>query len=506
MNNETILQSRWKNTDIKLKEYLLKYTKLNRKTQDKIQDIFNDVDFSFNELNKPITTTRRKRLLRTVEQWRDDGLLVGYFEYVVNNLLSKRIITNEELLEVLLWGVYIEERSKLDEFEKNLFTEVGQDLYTQGIEEINPKKKKNYSLTWEYIWSLLTLPSSKGNKWITYVEALALTNSQEIKKQAIIQLQQDKDLTVDDDIFKNILRKQRNRYLSINDDKISGALESKIEEIGNKAIAKSEEDIGNKDLKARFIAVIDERTTKMCRGMNNMLFNVNDLNKFYRYSDEDKKDIYYEVKGLQVGINLPPISNHFHYCRSTITYQLEESIANEVRDSIKVSNEYDKEQYYRYKKLLDNNFPYANVEDFTKMKYNNPSEWNKLKSLYRNKKEVEKFKDKYSKIKHNENGYIVDTNVWTSHQSIPKEYRPNAVIKSVTKSKNGTESISRNIYDDNARLVKQIHNDNHGFPKAHPYGVNGEHIHEFIWENNKIVNRTTRELNEIERKENGDII
>lgn len=343
MNNETILQSRWKNTDIKLKEYLLKYTKLNRKTQDKIQDIFNDVDFSFNELNKPITTTRRKRLLRTVEQWRDDGLLVGYFEYVVNNLLSKRIITNEELLEVLLWGVYIEERSKLDEFEKNLFTEVGQDLYTQGIEEINPKKKKNYSLTWEYIWSLLTLPSSKGNKWITYVEALALTNSQEIKKQAIIQLQQDKDLTVDDDIFKNILRKQRNRYLSINDDKISGALESKIEEIGNKAIAKAGEDIGNKDLKARFIAVIDERTTKMCRGMNNMLFNVNDLNKFYRYSDEDKKDIYYEVKGLQVGINLPPISNHFHYCRSTITYQLEESIANEVRDSIKVSNEYDKE-------------------------------------------------------------------------------------------------------------------------------------------------------------------
>ena len=29
-----------------------------------------------------------------------------------------------------------------------------------------------------------------------------------------------------------------------------------------------------------------------------------------------------KVKGLVLGINLPPISHHFHFCRSTITYQV----------------------------------------------------------------------------------------------------------------------------------------------------------------------------------------
>lgn len=506
MDNNTILKDRWKFTDIKLNEYLKLYNKVNKKTQDKLQDIFNNIDFEYTDLNKPISQSERKKLERIVDDWKKDKVLVGYFKYNVDNLLKKRNITYKDMLDVLIWGAYKLERSELDEYENLLFSEISQDLYTQGIKEINPTKKKRWSLTWEYIWSLLCLPNVKGTSWINYIEALALTNAQEIQRQAVIQLQQNKKPDINDEVFKNIIRKQKNRYININGDKISGALESEIEEIGNKAILKAGEDVGEKDLKARFIAVIDSRTTKMCRGMNNMLFNVNDWNKFYRYSDDDKRDVYYEVKGLQAGINLPPIINHFHYCRSTITYQLEESTANEVRESIKVANEYDKEQYHRYKNLLENDFPYANVEEFTKMKYNNPNEWNELKSLYRAKKEVEKYKDKYSEIKHNKDGYIIDTNIWTSHQSIPKEYRPNAVIKSITKSKSGVESISRSIYDNKARLIKQIHNDNHGYPKGHPYGVNGEHVHEFIWENNKIVNRTIRELIESERKENGDIL
>lgn len=506
MDNNTILNDRWKFTDMKLKEYLKLYNKVNKRTQDKLQDIFNSIDFEYLDLNKPISQSERKKLERIVVDWKKDKILAGYFKYNVDNLLRKRNITYKDMLDILIWGAYKLERTELDEYENLLFNEVSQDLYNQGIKEINPIKKKKWSLTWEYIWSLLCLPNVKGASWINYIEALALTNAQEIQRQAIIQLQQNKKPDINDEVFKNIIRKQKNRYININGDKISGALESEIEEIGNKAILKAGEDVGEKDLKARFIAVIDGRTTKMCRGMNNMLFNVNDWNRFYRYSDEDKKDVYYEVKGLQVGINLPPIINHFHYCRSTITYQLEESIANEVRKNIKVANEYDKEQYHRYKKLLDNDFPYANVEEFTKMKYNNSNKWNELKSLYRARKEIEKYKDKYSEIKHNEDGYIVDTNTWTSHQHIPSKYRPNAVIKQITRTKNGVESISRNIYDKDSKLIKQIHNSNHGNSKAHPYGVNGEHVHEFIWENDNIVGRIVRELTESERKENGDIL
>lgn len=54
-----------------------------------------------------------------------------------------------------------------------------------------------------------------------------------------------------------------------------------------------------------------------------MLFYVNDWNKFYRYSDIDGKDVLYTVNGLEQGINLSPINNHFHWCRSTVTYQID---------------------------------------------------------------------------------------------------------------------------------------------------------------------------------------
>lgn len=323
MNNNTILNNRWKYTDNRLKEYLRVYKKISSRTQDNIQDIFNSISYSYIDLNKTISTSSRKKLERIVDEWKENNLLSGYFKYKVDELMKKKNITNEEMLDILLWGAYVKERSQLDEYEQQLFIDVGNNLYKQGIDEIKPKKKKKWSLTWEYIWSLLTLPNIKGDKWTTYVEAIALTYSQEIKRQAMINLQQNKKLDIFDDIFQNIIKKQQNKYLSINDDKYSGALDSEVVEIANQSLLRAGEDAGDKQLQVRFIAEVDERTTEMCLSMDNMLFNVNDWNRFYRYSASDGRDVYYVVKGLEVGVNLPPINNHFHYCRSTITYLID---------------------------------------------------------------------------------------------------------------------------------------------------------------------------------------
>lgn len=323
MNNNVILTNRWKYTDDKLKEYLKVYKKINSHTQDKIQDIFNSVNYNYLDLNKPISIVQRKKLLRIVDEWQESNLLNGYFKYMVDELLKKIYITNEEMLEVLLWGAYVKERKQIDKYEQVLFTEIGQDLYKQGIQEINPKKKKKFSLTWEYIWSLLCLSNAKGNKWTTYVEALALTNAQELKKQAMIHLQQNKKLNIEDEVFKNIVSKQQNRYLSINKNKYSGSLDSQVREIANQSFIKAGKDVGDKKLQARFISEKDEKTTKMCESMDNMLFYVNDWNTFQRYSHDDGRIVNYKVFGLVLGINLPPIVNHFHYCRSTITYLID---------------------------------------------------------------------------------------------------------------------------------------------------------------------------------------
>lgn len=366
MDNKTILNNRWNYTDLKLKDYLRIYKKTNLKTQDNIQDIFNGIDFNYMDLNKPISNNQRKKLSRVVDEWKQLELLKGYFEYKVIEILNKRYITNQEMLSILLWGAFVKERNQLDEYEEVLFTEIGQDLYKQGIDEIKPTKKKKWSLTWEYIWSMLCLPNVKGSSWITYIEALALTNAQEIERQTIIQLQQNKKPNIEDDVFKNILKKQQNRYISINDDKISGALDSQVVEIANKSLLKAGEDVGQKKLRARFIAEIDDRTTKMCDGMNGMLLYVNDWNRFYRYSDDDKRDVLYTIKGLEVGANLPPINNHFHYCRSTITY-LTEMKYNELIA-----------EYNQLKRIIPSEVP-ESLEEYAKLRYNNSNYYEEIK-------------------------------------------------------------------------------------------------------------------------------
>ena len=359
MNNNTILNNRWKNTDKKLKEYLKVYKKISSRTQDSIQDIFNSISYSFLDLTKPISTVQRKKLLRVIEEWEESNLLTGYFKYKVDELLRKRYITNEEMLDILLWGAYVKERSQLDEYEKVLFTEIGQDLYNQGVKEIKPKKKKKWSLTWEYIWFLLALPNARGNKWITYIEALGLTNAQEIKRQAMIHLQQKRKLDIYDNVFQNTIKKQQNKYLSINGDKYSGALENQVIDIGNTALLKAGEDYDAN--RVRFIAEMDSRTTRMCQSLNNQIFSVSGRNKFKRYSAEAGAMVEYDIYGLLKGINLPPIDDHYHYCRSTITYQWED---------IKMA---DKLEHKQLRKSLNSRIP-KSFEEFEKMKYNS-SDW-----------------------------------------------------------------------------------------------------------------------------------
>lgn len=320
MNNNTILNNRWKYTDERLKKYLKLYKKTSLKTQDKLQNILNSVNYNYSDLNKPISKQQKDRFNRMTDEWQKLGLLTGYFGYMVNTLLTKTKITNEELLDILIYSEYVKERKVLDEYEKILFTEIGNDLYQQGITEIKPKKKKNYSLTWDFIWGLLLLSNSKGYKWTDYTQTLARSNADNIKRQVIINLQQNKDLNIDDNSLKHIVKKQQNQYLCINGDKYSGALDSQVVEIANQSFIKAGQDVGDKNLQARFIAEMDKRTTEMCKSMDNILFYVNDWNTFQRYSDEDGRIVNYKVFGLVLGVNLPPITNHFHYCRSTITY------------------------------------------------------------------------------------------------------------------------------------------------------------------------------------------
>ena len=78
---------------------------------------------------------------------------------------------------------------------------------------------------------------------------------------------------------------------------------------------------------------------------------------------------------------------------------------------------------------------------------------------------------------------------------------------SITQRENAKGGIDRNYYDENGKQTKQISNHDHGNPKNHPFGKNGEHAHDYSYDENGDVTRSeARNLTDEERMENGDIL
>ena len=135
------------------------------------------------------------------------------------------------------------------------------------------------------------------------------------------------------------------------------------------------------------------------------------------------------------------------------------------------------------------------LEDFQKLKYNNKEEWDKLKAAYR------ATKSERSGYKYSTDGTFIATN-HRKGGSVPRQLKPYAVLD-LEKSDG---HIERTIYDKDGYMVKQIHPTDHGNPKQHPYGKNGEHIHTYKWKDGTLEERRTRDITDSERKVNGDIL
>lgn len=128
-----------------------------------------------------------------------------------------------------------------------------------------------------------------------------------------------------------------------------------------------------------------------------------------------------------------------------------------------------------------------------------------VKAVEAHKKELEK----YSSFHYNEDGTIVVTDDWTKKlkSDVPRVYKPYAVIETKSVYRNGVEQIDRTIYGNDAVLKTQIHSGPHNRPNAHQFGENGEHGHTYVWdEHGNLIDRTPRELTDIERIEHADIL
>lgn len=269
--------------------------------------------------NKTITMVKTY-----IEELKEKGLLKGYFGMLANNIYKRTRVKNNEILELFIYGTYIEEQNKLDKYEKQIMYEDANHYYQEGQKEVNnilPKnKRKIVSVIPDAIFlALLDMTNAKGYMWNQYVEVITKYNADQIYRQATIDIQQQKELDITNDIYQNIIKRQGNSKLNVNGDKILGDIDLTLIGINNKAKLEGIYSFDN-NAKVKFCGINDEKQTDMCKSLDNQEFYIHDWNEFYRYSKSNDSIVKYRCYGLVLGLNLPPINDGFHWCRSYIIY------------------------------------------------------------------------------------------------------------------------------------------------------------------------------------------
>lgn len=319
--NQNLIEKRWRLTRQELKKFHIWYDKLNKKTQDKIQETINYYDISYDDLNKLIKKEEKQRLLRKIEEWQKMNIYHGYFKYRVEELMQRRL-NYRNLIEILLYEAFVEESQYTFEEIYNLFKTISQDCYSQGRKDLEKNEKKMpHSFLDNYSMTLID-----GIVFADYLDSLYLTNMQEIQKMYLINLQQNKKLNVDGDLAQRQFEKQRNRLLSIYEDKFSGGLDKYVTALGNMAYIEAG---GTENKKVKLVSDHCDNVTDMCEYMNGMIFNTRKRNIFKRPMGKTKKDLLIQevdIMGLVIGINHPPISEHFHWCHSILTYLTDKGV------------------------------------------------------------------------------------------------------------------------------------------------------------------------------------
>jgi hypothetical protein len=318
----------WDYHDKKLKELKKIYNRISKQTQNRLQEIFNSFQIDFNELYNIADKKRKKTIDNYIDEWEDEELLKGQFGTQARNIRNRTRVKNSEILELLIYSAYIEEQNKVSEHELSIMKEDASYYYSSGIEEVNstlPSYKRKFHSTFipEVIFmNFLTIPNALGYIWKDYIESITVYNSGQMYRQTIINIQQGKSLDIYDRVYQDIIKKQQDTRLCINGDKISGAMDLEMIGIDNQAKLEGIKKVDS-DAKVRFLAVLDGKETLMCNSLANKEFYIDKENEFDRYYGETEKELRVQrikCKGLVLGLNLPPINHHFHWCRSTIQY------------------------------------------------------------------------------------------------------------------------------------------------------------------------------------------
>ena len=311
----------WKFVDNVLEKYRQNYSKAQNNLKDELE---NELKGKISNLYDNATDSdlsRFKRFLDRNEEYVKDN---GYVAYIVSKNKNKKKIKYKEIIDIITLVLYAKFEKENYSNQFDTLSAICSNVYSSTIkqcEKMGHKPKRKIPLLDDLLILLLLMPNKKGLTFEEQNDADAIYNAQQISQQLVIEYMAGKEPNIYDDSYQVIFDRQKRREINKKkdqnqQDKYSGYIDDESTFVINQVKLELYK-IYDFEY-TRFIAIIDERVTKMCSSLNEQIFSINELNIYSRYSALDKQDVVYHTKGMVVGENLPPITNHKHACRSFI--------------------------------------------------------------------------------------------------------------------------------------------------------------------------------------------
>ena len=301
--NENI-KTFWQNIDKELKKFNGKFKYDIKQRITRIIREFNiQRDNLYEYLNSSDLTLFKSELQ---DIGKDD--MSDYLKYKVDKMLSRTKIKYWEALQLLIDLAYYQMFNRNKKFEDELFTATmtyTSEFYQRISYDIKPRLRKYHLIPFPnyLIPHLMSTPLYLGYNWLEYKQNLIDYNANKTYRKIVVGIAQS---NFDINTYDNSFNIERKRYLT--------ALDNEVASLSSQVSLWGMEKQGIK--KVIYVAVMDDRTTRICESMNGQIFNVNDKNIYFRYANNnDVKMTKYETQGLQIGENQPAL----HYnCRSVL--------------------------------------------------------------------------------------------------------------------------------------------------------------------------------------------